>query len=97
MTILFQDSKFRKTCNNLQSLTKAFGPEQADRIRRRLDAIHNANTLEDLRHAPGRLHELTGNGKYQLSLDLKHPYRLLLRPLMIRFPTTHRAVWIGAM
>lgn len=37
-------------------------------------------TLEHLRNLPGRLHELVGDRKGELSLDVKHPYRLLFKP-----------------
>ena len=36
--------------------------------------------MEDLRNVPGRLHELKGDRKGQLSYDLDHPYRLIFVP-----------------
>ncbi len=37
-----------------------------------------ADTLADISHLPPpRCHELSGNKKGQLSVDLEHPYRLL--------------------
>lgn len=40
-----------------------------------------AKTLADIsRVPPARCHELTGNRKGQLSVDLEHPYRLLFIP-----------------
>ena len=37
--------------------------------------------MEVIRSLPGsRCHELKGNRKGQLSLDLKHPYRLIIEP-----------------
>ncbi|GAB6144210.1 hypothetical protein JCM12294_16480 [Desulfocicer niacini] len=40
-----------------------------------------AETLTDItRLPPARCHELTGNRKGQLSVDLEHPYRLLFIP-----------------
>ncbi len=36
--------------------------------------------MEELRHLPGRCHELIGNRAGQLSLDLDHPYRLIFEP-----------------
>lgn len=46
----------------------------------RLKQLEHAATLEDLRNAPGRCHELTADRGGQLSLDLVHPRRLLFRP-----------------
>jgi proteic killer suppression protein len=40
-----------------------------------------AVTLDDIsRVPPARCHELTANRQGQLSVDLKHPYRLLFIP-----------------
>ena len=40
-----------------------------------------AISLDDISHLPpARCHELTGNRKGQLSVDLEHPYRLLFIP-----------------
>jgi toxin HigB-1 len=77
MVILFKESKFRKQCADIALLTRAQGVRQAALIRARLDALYRAKSLEDLRHIPGRLHELVGNRKGQFSLDLVHPDRLL--------------------
>lgn len=49
----------------------------AELLRRRLDDLEAADNLEVMRSLPGRCHELTGNLKGMLSLDLEHPYRLL--------------------
>jgi proteic killer suppression protein len=40
-----------------------------------------AISLDDIsRLPPARCHELTGNRKGQLSVDLEHPYRMLFIP-----------------
>ena len=81
MDILFRASKLRKECNNSVLAVRRYGPEMATLLRRRLDEILAAGTLADLRTLPQiRCHELTGNKKGQLSVDLKHPYRLLFEP-----------------
>lgn len=47
-------------------------------IRRRLDELRAAETLAVMRTLPAaRCHELRGDRKGQLSVDLDHPYRLL--------------------
>lgn len=55
-------------------------------IRRRLDDLRAAKMLADMRCLPGRCHELHGDRKGQLSLDLKHPYRFLFKPAMNPIP-----------
>lgn len=47
----------------------------------RLSELHAAETLSDIRRLPPpRCHELRGNRKGQLSVDLAHPYRLVFEP-----------------
>jgi len=81
MDILFRETKVEKLCNEDSRLKRAYGPRRAELIKARLDALRIAASLEMLRHLPGRLHELKGDRKGQLSLDLDHPYRLIFRPL----------------
>ena len=50
-------------------------------LRARLDELHDADALEDLRHLPqARCHEMTDDRKGQLSFDLQQPYRLICVP-----------------
>lgn len=47
----------------------------------RLQELRAAQSLADISHLPPpRCHELTGERKEQLSVDLQHPYRLLFIP-----------------
>jgi plasmid maintenance system killer protein len=58
----------------------ALGQAQARKLGARLDDLRAAQSLESLRHLPGRCHELTANRKGQLSIDLVHPTRLVFEP-----------------
>lgn len=80
MEISFSSGKLAKECNDFAVSRKAHGEQRAKLIRRRLDALRAAVVLEDLRNTPGRLHELLGDRKGQLSLDLDGPYRLIFTP-----------------
>ncbi len=81
MAILFRTKKFRKQCNNHALLIRAYGSRCAKLIRRRLEELRAANSLEDIRSFPqARCHELKGGHGGKLSVDLEHPYRLLFRP-----------------
>ena len=80
MKIIFDSRKFRKECNSQKLLVQRHGTHRAKKIRRRLDDLRAADVLEDMRHLPGRCHELTGDRSGQLSLDLDHPYRLIFTP-----------------
>jgi len=81
MLISFKKKRDQKTFSSKKALVMAFGPEQACKITLRLSEIQSANNLEILRTLPqARVHELSGNRKGQISLDLKHPYRLVIIP-----------------
>lgn len=78
--IHFDDSKFERDCNSHRALVRKYGERMAGLIRRRLDDLDAASTLEEMRHLPGRCHELIGDRSGQLSLDLIHPQRLIFVP-----------------
>ncbi|RJP58932.1 MAG: killer suppression protein [Deltaproteobacteria bacterium] len=81
MVILFKTVKLEKECNNKNLLVKRFGARRANLLKRRLNELQAADTLDLLRCLPqARCHELKGNRKGQLSVDLDHPFRLIFEP-----------------
>lgn len=67
-------------------MVRTFGTNRAKILRRRLDQLRAADHLEVLRFLPGRCHELSGDHKGHLSLDLDGPYRLIIEPAHERKP-----------
>ena len=61
-------------------MIREFGKICARKIKARLDDLQAAAALEDMRNLAGRCHELKGDRKGQLSLDLQHPRRLIFVP-----------------
>lgn len=59
---------------------RSFGDNIGRKILLRIDQFEAANCLEDLRNAPGRHEELTGNRKDQLSCRLTANWRLIYQP-----------------
>ena len=57
-----------------------WGPEVAKAIALRLQQLRAAECLADLRHAPGRFHELKATRSGQFAAELPHGQRLILRP-----------------
>ena len=81
MIIIFRTEKLRRSCNTLAAAQKKWGPEMGKLLMRRLDELHAADVLADIRLLPqARCHELTADLKGRLSVDLKHPHRLLFEP-----------------
>ncbi len=81
MLIVFRDKKLEGLAADYARCQRSMGSRRARVFIARLNALHDARTLEDLRYLPGRFHELSGDRKGQWSCDLDHPYRLIFTPL----------------
>ena len=86
MEVEFEDRRFGRLCNSKRDLERAHGRRRARLIARRLQVLQAADNLEDLRHAPGRHHELTANRAGTFTVDLDGPYRLAFRPSAVPPP-----------
>ena len=81
MVIFFATKKLLRDCNDSRLLIKRYGERTAQLIRRRLDELRAAETLDVMRALPQtRCHELTGDRRGQLAVDLDHPRRLVFKP-----------------
>lgn len=82
MKISFSNRKLARECNEDARMQKVHGQRRAKVLRLRLAQISAAPSLSDLGppyNGPGRCHELTGNRKGRLSVDLDGPYRLIFK------------------
>lgn len=81
MDIFFRNRKTKKELSDEETLIRRYGSEQAKKIQQRLFELQAAENLETLKTLPQlRAHELSGNLAGQISLDIKQPYRLLIKP-----------------
>ncbi|SRR6266571_8844072 len=80
MQVEFPDARTQALLNAGRELTRAFGPQCARLIRRRLDDLRAIPSIGDAWGLPGRLEELKGERKGQLSIRLVGALRLILRP-----------------
>lgn len=77
MEIAFHPS-IRKVCEDEKEAARKLGPENANLLKRRLEDLIAAPTLEYMRNIrQGRCHELTADRDGQLAVDLKQPKRLI--------------------
>ncbi len=89
MIIYFRTKKLHKVCNDTKLSKKELGLEMARKLQQRLMELKAASCLDDIsRLPPQRCHLLTGNRDGQLSVDLKHPYRLFFIPANEPIPKT---------
>ena len=83
MQVTFKSKKLGKSFSDSTLMAKTFGTQQTRKIRIRMAALTAAQNLGEFwppYKKSGRCHELTGNRKGQLSIDLDHPYRLIFMP-----------------
>jgi len=81
MVVYFRTNKLKKQCEVPKEGDRAWGQPCANRLRQRLAELQAATNLSEVsRLPPARCHELIGDRAGQLSIDLRHPYRLLLIP-----------------
>ena len=82
MDISYRSKKMKKIFDSGKNLQKEYG-DLAKKIQLRMTQLSIADTLKDIpRVPPPRCHELSGEYKGALSVDLNHNMRLLFRPDM---------------
>lgn len=81
MEVSFANRKLAKELADEKTIVRNYGTDNGRRICQRLAQLMAADNLETLRLLPQtRAHELTGDRAGQISVDVRHPYRLLLVP-----------------
>jgi plasmid maintenance system killer protein len=76
--ITFGDRALQKACSSEKESDKRWGPQNAKRIRQRLEDLHAFSCLADVPSTPPfRCHPLKGQRIGQLAIELKHPFRLV--------------------
>jgi len=78
--IRFLNTDLADDCNSFERLVRKYNKQRARLLRRRLDDLHATPNLDAMRNLPGRCHELKGDRRGQLSIDLDGPYRLIFVP-----------------
>lgn len=90
MDIQFKSRKLEKQLSKEKEMQKTFGSQRSKHLRRVMMSLWAAPTLAIFAppySPPNRCHELTGNKKGILSIDLDGPYRLLFEPINDPLPT----------
>ena len=80
MEVVFKTERLRRDCCESKRMQRAWGANRSKILRRRLDQIAAADTLEILRLVHRRTHELNGDRAGMISLDLDGGNRLLIEP-----------------
>jgi len=73
------DKKYKKICEQAKEALRKLGPDNARRLRQRIDDLKAAENLKEyLALRIGRPHLLTGDMADCYGIDLKHPCRLVI-------------------
>ncbi|MEX0686493.1 MAG: type II toxin-antitoxin system RelE/ParE family toxin [Balneolales bacterium] len=95
MRITFNNKDLKKLAENDRHRQKKLGKVMADKLKVRLDAIRFAETLEELRHVPGKFHELRENRKGQWACSLGAQYRMVFTPHENPIPVDEDGIYKG--
>jgi hypothetical protein len=88
MEVRFRSKSLLRTFSSEKELVKTYGPTLGRFVMRMVSVLHAANSLAEVPHLfPERRHEFAGDRKGEFAVDLKHPYRLTLRPNHDPLPT----------
>ena len=81
MEISYPSKQMQKLCTSEKEMKGELGPRMAQVLKRRLTAIEAASNLEELWTVPQtRCHEMKGDRKGQVSIDLVHPTASYIAP-----------------
>lgn len=81
MDLFFKSAKLQRLCNSAEALNRAYGRDNAARIRRRLAVLAAAPTLGAVPTVkPERRHALKGDRSGCWAVDALHPFRIVFSP-----------------
>jgi len=83
MILEFKTNKLKRQCEDPCLAQKEYGTSIGFRLTQRIGELLAAKNLFDIKTIPSaRLHRLEGNRNDQYAVDLVHPFRLVIRPLI---------------
>ncbi|HZR93036.1 MAG TPA: hypothetical protein VFA44_11605 [Gaiellaceae bacterium] len=78
--LMFATTRLQRLFESQKELRRAHGDRCAKKLITRVADLRAASTLAEFRHLPGRCHELDGDRRGQLALELEGGKRLILTP-----------------
>jgi proteic killer suppression protein len=83
MELRFKTKKLKKQCEVPAEAQKQFGLRIGNKLTQRVSELYAANSLNDIAKIPAaRLHKLEGARKNEYAVDLIHPFRLIITPVL---------------
>lgn len=91
MKVDINNKKLYKVLTSDKELVRKYGTQNAKKVQKRLDDLLTAENAKDLPPAC-RFHQHSGNRKGLFSLDIQHPFRLIIRPTCAYDPADYRSI-----
>jgi toxin HigB-1 len=83
MELRFKTKRLKTQCEEPSEAQKKFGPKIGNKLTQRVSELHAAKTLDDIAKIPAaRLHKLEGARQKEYAIDLVHPFRLIIIPVL---------------
>lgn len=83
MKLHFKNNKIKRQCEDPKRAQKDFGANIGNTLTQRVGELIAATSLLDIQRIPSaRLHRLQGTRADEYAVDLAHPYRLILCPML---------------
>ena len=89
MDVSTNDKRLRAALEGEAACRRQYGADMCKKLLLRIAALKAAENLAVFwppRSGPERCHELSGANKGTFSMDVKQPYRLLLKPIELEKP-----------
>ena len=80
LKIDFLNARDKEFFESSKQVIKAHGPENAKKLKRRLDDLDAAQSMQDMRNLPGHWEELESDRAGQFSAHLHGGLRLIVKP-----------------
>lgn len=83
MELRFKTKKLKKQCEVPAEAQQKYGSLIGNKLTQRVSELYAANSLNDIAKIPAaRLHKLEGVRKNEYAIDLIHPFRLIITPVL---------------
>ena len=99
MKLFYKNKKLEKSVNSLTNIAKNYGTH-AKKVNQRIQELNAAPTLDTMRNIPAaNCHELVGNLKGKLAVDISGNHRIIIEPNYNPLPVTEDGGldWTGVL
>ena len=84
MKVEYRTQKLKKQCEDPKKAQKDYGKDIGIKLTQRVGELQAATSLLDIKNIPtARLHKLKGKRINEFAIDLVHPFRLIITPILI--------------